>query len=196
MARHPEVKEKEIISAALKLAENGKTPNPGAIRVELGHKGGLVRIRQVWESYQAKNAGLTPTDSHIEFSFDDLPSDIADAATHLITQQKHHLETLVVNAFQRCQMMFEKRTDDLNEKHQKQILFYTDYEKNADLSIYKLESELLDLQSELKTLVQKNTQLLIDNSRLIGRLSVFEDTGVPTETATLTNQAKLTFQRD
>ena len=189
MARHPEVKEKEIISAALKLAENGKTPNPGAIRVELGHKGGLVRIRQVWESYQAKNAGLTPTDSHIEFSFDDLPSDIADAATHLITQQKHHLETLVVNAFQRCQMMFEKRTDDLNEKHQKQILFYTDYEKHADLSIYKLESELLDLQSELKTLVQKNTQLLIDNSRLIGRLTVFEDAGVSTETATLTNQA-------
>jgi hypothetical protein len=47
MARHPEVKEKEIISAALRLAEYGKTPNPGAIRVELGHKGGLVRIRQV-----------------------------------------------------------------------------------------------------------------------------------------------------
>jgi hypothetical protein len=30
--------------------------------------------------------------------------------------------------------------------------------------------------------------LLIDNSRLIGRLSVFEDTGISTETATLTNQ--------
>jgi hypothetical protein len=123
---------------------------------------------------------MPTTDSHIEFSFDDLPTDLTDAATHLITQQKYHLETLEVNAFQRCQMMFEKRTDDLIEKHQKQILFYTDYEKNADLSIYKLESELLDLQLELKTLVQKNTHLLIDNSRLIGRLSVFEDTSVST----------------
>ena len=78
MARHPEVKEKEIISAALRLAGNGKTPNPGAIRVELGHKGGLVRIRQVWESYQAKNSGMPTTDSHIEFSFDDLPTDLDD----------------------------------------------------------------------------------------------------------------------
>jgi hypothetical protein len=147
MARHPEVKEKKIISAALRLAEYGKTPHPGAIRVELGHKGGLVRIRQVWESYQAKNSGMPTTDSTVEFSFDDLPSDIADAASHLISQQKWQLETLVVNAFQRCQMMFEKRTDDLIEKHQKQILYYTDYEKNADLSIYKIESELLNLQS-------------------------------------------------
>jgi hypothetical protein len=189
MARHPEVKEKEIISAALRLAEYGKTPNPGAIRVELGHKGGLVRIRQVWESYQAKNASLATTDSHIEFSFDDLPTDITDTATHLIAQQKYHLETLVVNSFQRCQLMFEKRSDDIIEKHQKPILFYTDYEKNADLSIYKIESELLDLQSELKILVQKNTQLLIENSRLIGRLSVFESTSASPETASAKNQA-------
>jgi hypothetical protein len=189
MARHPEVKEKEIISAALRLAGNGKTPNPGAIRVELGHKGGLVRIRQVWESYQAKNSGMPTIDRTVEFSFDDLPSDIADAASHLISQQKWQLETLVVNAFQRCQMMFEKRSDDLIEKHQKQILFYTDYEKNADLSIYKIESELLDMQSELKTLVQKNTQLLIENSRLTGRLSVFENTSRSPETNTSKNQA-------
>jgi len=188
MARHPEVKEKDIISAGLRLAEKGKTPNPGAIRVELGHKGGLVRIRQIWECYQAKNSGMSTTDSNVEFSFDDLPSDIADAGTHLISQQKWQLETLVVNAFQRCQLMFEKRTDDLLEKHQKQIQFYADYEKNADLSIYKLESELMDLQSELKTLVQNNTQLLVENSRLTGRLSVFENTSTSPETNTSKNQ--------
>jgi regulator of replication initiation timing len=45
------------------------------------------------------------------------------------------------------------------------------------------------MQSELKTLVQKNTQLLIENSRLIGRLSVFENTSASPETAAPKNQA-------
>lgn len=47
MARHAEVKEKEIIDAALILEKKGKIPNPGAIRAQLGFRGGLSRIRKV-----------------------------------------------------------------------------------------------------------------------------------------------------
>ena len=63
MARHPEVKEKDIIEAGLALEQKGKMPNPGAIRAQLGFKGGLLRIRDVWEKHQAKHScGLTDND--------------------------------------------------------------------------------------------------------------------------------------
>lgn len=104
MARHPDVKEREIIEAALALQEKGKMPNPGAIRTQLGFRGGLVRIRDVWAKYQAKQAGESDTGTdQCKLSFDDLPDEIKDAVTVLILRQKEQLEHIAIASYQRCQ---------------------------------------------------------------------------------------------
>ena len=59
MARHPEVSEQQIIDAGLALEKRGKRPNAGAIRVQLGDRGGLARIKSIWENYQNQINQLT-----------------------------------------------------------------------------------------------------------------------------------------
>jgi regulator of replication initiation timing len=173
MARHPDVSEKEIIDAALDLEKRGKTPNPGAIRAALGFKGGLVRIRDVWDKYQAKrngsNKGTEPN-----YSLDDLPSEIADATGALVSEQKLQLERIVVESFQRCQTLFDKRLDDHIAKYDRDVAFYKDYETNADDSIERLESEIKEMQADLKELAGQNASLLIDNSKLSGQVLAYE----------------------
>jgi regulator of replication initiation timing len=175
MARHPDVKEKEIIDAGLALEQRGKTPNPGAIRAELEFRGGLVRIREIWERYHSKRNGESHK-AEQTFSFDDLPTEIADAAAILIAQQKAQLERLIICGFQRCQSLFDKRLDDHLAKHDRELAFYRDYEASADNSITKLEEEIKDTQTELKELAEQNAKLLIENSKLSGQIFVFEKT--------------------
>lgn len=176
MARHPEVKEKEIIEAALKLEKSGKTPNPGAIRASLGFRGGLIRIRDVWNNYNAKRVGSLGCENTQELSLDDLPSDISDAAIQMISHQREQLEFLIISAFSRCQKLYEKRADDLNLKHQESLNFYKEYEASADQSIKLLETDISELQSELKALAKQNADLLIENSKLVGKVAAFEAT--------------------
>ncbi|WP_371194633.1 DNA-binding protein [Glaciecola sp. SC05] len=173
MARHPEIKEKDIIEAGLALEEKGKMPNPGAIRAQLGFRGGLIRIRDVWNKHQAKQIGAISTDEH-QMLLEDLPSEIADATEQLIVQQKTQLERLVVCAFQRCQSLFDKRLDDHLSKHNQQMAFYKDYETNVDVSIKKLEDDAKDMQTELKDLAEQNAKLLIENAKLAGQVAAFE----------------------
>lgn len=173
MARHPEVKERDIVEAGLALEKKGKMPNPGAIRAELGFKGGLLRIRDVWEKYQAKQHGDTAFAEN-RLTLEDLPSEISDATQQLIEQQKSQLERLVICAFQRCQSVFDRRLDDHLATHDEQLAFYREYELSADNSIQKLENELKDLQSEVKELAEQNASLLIENSKLTGQVTAFE----------------------
>lgn len=175
MARHPEVKEKEIIEAALALQEKGKIPNPGAIRAQLGFRGGLVRIRDVWAKHQAKKVSESDGGrDESKLSLDDLPDEITDAVNVLILRQKEQLEHIAIASYQRCQSIFEKRLDQHVSKYEVDMAFYRDYEINADESICKLEGELKDLQSELKELADQNASLLISNSKLSGQLVAFE----------------------
>lgn len=175
MARHPEVKEKEIIEAALAVQERGKIPNPGAIRAQLGFRGGLVRIRDVWAKHQAKGAGGSGNDcNEIQLSLNDLPSELSDALTELITQQKGQLERIAVASYQRSQSVFERRLNEHMNKYDREMAFHREYELSADESIRKLEAELKDLQAELKELADQNASLLISNSKLSGQLIAFE----------------------
>jgi hypothetical protein len=176
MARHPEVKEKEIIEAALALELKGKTPNPGAIRASLGYRGGLIRIRDVWETYNAKRAGSFGEINSQELSLEDLPSDISEAACQMISRQREQLEFLIISAFRRCQMLYEKRADDLTLKHEESLLYYKESEANADQSIRLLESDTSELQAELKVLAKQNADLLIANSQLVGKVAAYEAT--------------------
>lgn len=174
MARHPEVKEKEIIEAALTLEKTGKTPNPGAIRATLGYRGGLIRIRDIWENYNAKRLGNLGEIESQELSLDDLPSEISEGALHMISRQREQLEFLIISAFRRCQKLYEKRADDLTLKHQESLSFYKDYEASADQSIKLLETDINELQSELKGLAKQNADLLIENSKLTGKVAAYE----------------------
>ena len=73
MARHPEVSEQQIIDAGLALEKRGKRPNAGAIRVQLGDRGGLARIKSIWEAYQGnRDEPLYPADTHAQPRNDEL----------------------------------------------------------------------------------------------------------------------------
>ena len=174
MARHPEVKEKEIVDAAMALEAKGKIPNPGAIRAQLGFRGGLVRIREVWTKHQTKLGNDTAVDESNQLSLEDLPSEIADATSILITRQQAQFEHIVVASYQRCQVLFDKRLDEYIVKYDRDIAFYQEYEISADESITRLEADLKELQDELKELADQNATLLINNSKLSGQLLAFE----------------------
>jgi len=193
MARHPDVKEKEIIEAGLALEQKGKMPNPGAIRAELGFRGGLLRIREVWECYHSKRIGESH-ETEQTLSLNDLPTEIADAVATLIAQQKTQLERIIVCGFQRCQSLFDKRLDDHLAKHDVELAFYRDYEASADTSIIKLEEEAKDMQTELKELAEQNAKLLIENSKLSGQVVAFEKAlagmSLPSSSASAASAAK------
>lgn len=173
MARHAEVKEKEIIEAALVLEEKGKIPNPGSIRAQLGFRGGLARIRRVWEGYQEKRAGNADDDEN-QLTMDDLPAELSDAYSYLIENQKKTLEGLIVQAYSRCQSLFEKRLGEHTSQYNQQMQYFKEYESSADESIQKLEDELRSLQSELKALADQNAKLILENAELKGRVKAFE----------------------
>lgn len=174
MARHAEVKEKEIIDAALALEEKGKTPNPGSIRAQLGFRGGLARIRRVWEAYQDKQGGHADDDES-QLTMDDLPAELSDAYNYLLAHQKKTLEALIVQAYSRCQSMFEKRLGEHISQHNQQMQYFKEYESSADDSIHRLEDELRTLQSELKDLADQNAKIILENADLKGRLAVFDE---------------------
>jgi len=174
MARHAEVKEKEIIEAGIAIEKTGKLPNPGAIRAKLGFRGGLLRIRAIWEKYVAEKDNRIGGDKPTELSFTDLPSELAEASNALIDKQKYHLEQTVLHAYQRCQALFEKRLDDQINHHANAISYYAEYEKNADESIQKLEMHNGDLQSENTDLNYEVRNLTVENAKLKGSIAAFE----------------------
>ena len=173
MARHAEVKEKEIIEAALALEQKGKSPNPGAIRAHLGFRGGLMRIRKVWEAFEEKRSGTADDDDN-QLTIDDLPAELSDAYNHLIANQQKTLESLIVQAYSRCQALFEKRLDEHIKQQNQSLEYYKEYEISADESIQKLENELYSLQSELKELADQNAKLIVSNAELSGKVKAFE----------------------
>jgi hypothetical protein len=171
MARPPEVKEKEIIAVGLALELQGKIPNPGAIRAKLGFRGGLQRIRKVWDAHQSQGLGKALV--HEEgLTFNELPGELADATTDLIEKQRYQFEQIVIHAYQRCQSIFERRLDESTRKFEETTNFYKDYEQDADESIQRLESELQALNLELNNLNKRNSYLQLENARLSGSLEV------------------------
>lgn len=180
MARHAEVKEKEIIEAALAIEQKGKIPNPGAIRAKLGFRGGLARIGRVWEAFQEKRNGTSDNECHL--TIEDLPTEISDAYNYLLENQKNTLESIIVQSYQRCQALFEKRLDDYMNQHSQFIKYYREYEESADESIDRLEKELNSLNMEIKGLADQNAKLILENAELKGSVKAFEQRLPPTKT--------------
>lgn len=174
MARHPEVKEKEIIEAGKTLLDAGKSVNPGAIRAQLGYRGGILRIKNVWTAYESKFKGELFEKGIIETGISDLPLEISDPLAVLFAKVKDAMEQLAIQTFCNTQFVFESRMQALQDEHSKKLKYFSDFEADADESIKRLENELQEEQRESLKLADQNAQLVIENSKLIGRLSVYE----------------------
>jgi predicted RNase H-like nuclease (RuvC/YqgF family) len=178
MARHAEVREKEIIEAALALEHRGKIPNPGAIRAQLGFRGGLTRIRNIWEAHQEKRNG-GPVHEENQLSIDDLPTELSDAYNYLLSNQQKTLESILVQAYARCQSIFEKRFDEHSKQHEQSLQYFKECEASADESIERLESELRSMQYEVKELAGQNAKLILENAEFKGKVKAYEQSLPP-----------------
>ncbi|MEQ3657363.1 MAG: DNA-binding protein [Glaciecola sp.] len=174
MARHPEITEKQIIEAGISIEKQGKTPNPGAIRAKLGFKGGLLRIRTIWDKHVAEQEDGLVSNNDTGISFDDLPSELYDAANDLIEKQKHHLENTVLHAYLRCQAIFEKRLNEQIKEYETRLNYFKEYELSVDESIEKLENKVSALQSQNIDLNDELRRLTVENSQLKGSIETYE----------------------
>ncbi|WP_438863294.1 DNA-binding protein [Neptunicella sp.] len=175
MARHPEVTEKAIIQAGLEIEKLGKAANPGAIRVHLGYRGGLMRIKSIWEGFVQKRSQKLLPDPKTEVTLDSLPNEYSSNAVQLMERVSTAIEQLTVEAYIVSQQVFEKRLKTMEKDHEQRVATLNEAEVSADMSIKQLENELDDVQKDLQDLADQNAKLLIENSELRGRLSVFEE---------------------
>lgn len=170
MARHPEVTEQEIIDAGLELEKRGKRPNPGAIRKVLGDRGGLARIKSIWQGYCDNRDDPLYDCNRESLTFDSLPNVYAENVQTLIGKVTHAMEHMAIAAYRDAQQLFERRLKSLEATHEQALEHYKESERSADECVQKLESELDELQAELDGLAQQNAKLLIENAEMRGKL--------------------------
>lgn len=170
MARHAEVTEQEIIDAGLELEKRGKRPNPGAVRKELGDRGGLARIKSIWEAYNVNRDDPLYESSKESLTFDSLPTNYADNAQILIDKVVHAMKQMAIAGYIDAQKLFERRLKSHEATHEQALEHYKESERSADECVQKLESELDELQTELDSLAQQNAKLLIENAEMRGKL--------------------------
>jgi len=170
MARHAEVTEQEIIDAGLALEKRGKRPNPGSIRKELGDRGGLARIKSIWQRYCDNRDDPLYESSKESLTFDSLPTNYADNAQILIDKVVHAMKQMAIAGYIDAQKLFERRLKSLEATHEQALEHYKESERSADECVQKLESELDELQTELDSLAQQNAKLLIENAEMRGKL--------------------------
>lgn len=172
MARHPEVTEQEIIDAGLALEKRGKRPNPGAIRKALGDRGGLARIKTIWQGYCDNRDDPLYDCGRENLTFDSLPNVYAENVQTLIDKVTHAMEHMAIAAYRDAQQLFERRLKSFEATHEQALEHYKESERSADECVQKLEAELDELQIELDGLAQQNAKLLIENAEMRGKLEV------------------------
>lgn len=170
MARHPEVSEQQIIDAGLELEKRGKRPNAGAIRVQLGDRGGLARIKTIWETYYENRTDPLYKSSKDDLTFDSLPNAYAENAQTLIEKVTSAMKHMAIASYLDAQQLFERRLKSLEASHESALQYCRESEQAADECVQKLEEELDELQTELEGLAQQNAKLLIENAEMRGKL--------------------------
>lgn len=175
MARHPEVTEQEIIDAGLALEKRGRRPNPGAIRKALGDRGGLARIKTIWQGYCDNRDDPLFGASKEELSFESLPNVYANSAQSMIDKVTNAMTQMAVAAYIDAQKLFERRLKSLEATHEQALEHYKESERSADECVQKLENELDELQTELDSLAQQNAKLLIENAEMRGKLEAVKN---------------------
>lgn len=174
MARHPEVKEKDIIQAGIALEASGKIPNPGAIRAQLGFKGGLLRIKTVWLKYTDEREQSYLSEKQQQMHLESLPSEISENMGVITDKLTESLERLTVQAYQLAQEMFEKRLNAVQRDFENKAEYFNGYEKEIDASLLKSEQELRESAAEAKSLAEQNASLIVENAHLKGQLQAMQ----------------------
>jgi chromosome segregation ATPase len=174
MARHPEVKEKDIIKAGIALEASGKIPNPGAIRAQLGFKGGLLRIKTVWLKYTDEQEQSYLSEQRQQMQLESLPAEISDNMGVVTDKLTESLERLIVQAYQQAQEMFEKRLNAVQRDFENKADYFETYEKEIDACLSKSEQELSESVEEAKSLAAQNANLIVENANLKGQLQVLQ----------------------
>ena len=174
MARHPEVKEKDIIKAGIALEASGKIPNPGAIRAQLGFKGGLLRIKTVWFKYTDEREQSYLSEQRQQMQLESLPTEISDNMGVVTDKLTESLERLIVQAYQQAQEMFEKRLNSVQRDFENKADYFETYEKEIDACLSKSEQELSESAEEAKSLAAQNANLIVENANLKGQLQALQ----------------------
>jgi chromosome segregation ATPase len=175
MARHPEVKEKDIIQAGIALEASGKIPNPGAIRAQLGFKGGLLRIKKIWLNFtnEREQSYLSEQQQHMQL--ESLPSEISENMGIITSKLTESLERLTVQAYQIAHEMFEKRLNAVQRDFENKAEYFDVYEKEIDASLAQSEQELTECSNETKSLADQNAKLIVENAHLKGQLQALQN---------------------
>lgn len=174
MARHPEVKEKDIIKAGIALEISGKIPNPGAIRAQLGFKGGLLRIKTVWLKYTDEREQSYLSEQQQQLQLESLPSEISDNMGVITGKLTESVERLTVQAYQLAQEMFEKRLNAVQREFENKADYFDTYEKEIDACLARSEQELSETADEAKSLAGQNAKLIVENAHLKGQLQALQ----------------------
>jgi chromosome segregation ATPase len=174
VARHPEVKESEIVKAGMALEASGKIPNPGAIRAQLCFRGGLLRIKTVWSKFIDEREQSYLSDKQQQLQLEALPTEISDNMGIITNKLTESLERLTVQAYQIAQEMFEKRLNANKAEFEAKAEYFDSYEKEIDLSIEQSEIELRDCSAEAKTLAAQNATLIVENANLKGQIQALQ----------------------
>jgi chromosome segregation ATPase len=174
MARHPEVKEKDIIQAGIALETSGKIPNPGAIRAQLGFKGGLLRIKTVWLKYTDEREGSYLSEQKQQMQLESLPIEISENMGIITSKLTESLERLTIQAYQIAREMFEKRLNANKTEFETRTEYFASYENEIDRSIAKNELDLRECADEAKTLADQNAKLIVENANLKGQIQALQ----------------------
>lgn len=175
MARHPEVKQSDIIQAGLALEKTGKIPNPGAIRAQLGFKGGLLRIKKVWESHIDEREQSYVAEKRQHFELEALPLEISENMGVITSKLTESIERSTVQAYQLAQSVFEKRLNSYHRDLEAKTTYFASYEKEIDDSLKQSENELLSSIEESKKLAEQNANLIVENATLKGELKAVSE---------------------
>lgn len=174
MARHPEVKESDIIKAGKVLEASGKIPNPGAIRAQLGFKGGLLRIKTVWSKFIDEREQSYLSDKQKQLQLEALPTEISENMGVITNKLTESLERLTVQAYQIAQELFERRLNASQSEYQAKVDYFESYEKEIDSNIAQSERELSECSAEAKNLADQNAKLIVENANLKGQLQALQ----------------------
>lgn len=174
MARHPEVKEKDIIQAGIALETSGKIPNPGAIRAQLGFKGGLLRIKTVWSKYTDEREQSYLSEQRQQMQLESLPSEISENMGVITVKLTESLERLTIQAYQIAQEMFEKRLNAATREFDSKGEYFDAYEKEIDACLRRSEQELVECADEAKSLAEHNAKLIVENANIQGQLQALK----------------------
>tara|TARA_R110001583_G_scaffold181428_2_gene338672 strand:- start:114 stop:719 length:606 start_codon:yes stop_codon:yes gene_type:complete len=169
MGRKAEFSDQQIVNAGKAIISEGKSLSTFAIRNRL-NGGSSERIKTVWAEYVAQQETIIEDESpDIE-----LPTEIAEKLEKNQQTAKNQLEKLAIESFKIAQQVAEKRVKSTIDDYQKKIWEYEESENQASIALESSDKIIDSLESQLDLLQSKNEDLIVKNSKLMGKMQANE----------------------